>query len=78
MSEKTNLLKTCENSSPVDRSVVYDAALYECESDYLVKVEWPWGYGEKRFERYTSALQYYAAEAYKATNFDFRPYDGRA
>lgn len=78
MSDKMQLLKTCENTSTADRSVAYDVALYECETDYLVTVEWPWGYGEKRFERYTSALQYYASESYKAINFDFRPYDGMA
>lgn len=78
MSENMQLLKTCENTSPVDRSVVYDVALYECETGYLVTVERPWGYGEKRFEHYTSALQHYHDEAQEAIAFDFGTCDGRA
>lgn len=72
------LLKTCENTSPVDRSVVYDVALYQDWPAFTVTVEWPWGYGEKRFESYTSALQYYHDEAQEAIAFDFSPYDGMA
>lgn len=78
MCENMQLLKTCENTSPADRSVVYDVALYECETDYLVRVEWPWGFAEKRFESYSRAFKYYHDEAQEAIAFDFSPYDGRA
>lgn len=78
MSENMDLLKTCENTSPLDRNVFFDVALYRCETDYLVAVEQPLGYGEKRFKWYDSALRYYAAKAHEAIAFDFSPYDGRA
>lgn len=72
------LLKTCENTSPVDRSVVYDVALYQDGSAFIVTVEWPWGFAEKRFESYSRAFKYYHDEAQEAIAFDFSPYDGRA
>ena len=78
MSENMQLLKTCENTSPVDRSVVYDVALYQDGSAFMVSVEWPWGFAEKRYESYSRALQYYHDEAQEAMVFDFSPYDGRA
>ena len=78
MSENMQLLKTCENTSPVDRSVVYDVALYQDGSAFIVTVELPWGFDVKRFESYSKALQYYHDEAQEAIAFDFSPYDGRA
>lgn len=72
------LLKTCENTSPVDRSVVYDVALYRDGSSFIVTVEWPLGFAEKRFESYSKAFQYYHDEAKEAIAFDFSQYDGRA
>lgn len=78
MCENMQLLKTCENTSPVDRSVVYDVALYQDGSAFIVTVEWPWGFAEKRFESYSRALQYYHDEVQESTWFDFSQYDGRA
>lgn len=78
MIESMQLLKTCENTSPVDRSVVYDVSLYQDGSAFIVTVEWPWGFAEKRFESYSRALQYYRDESQEAIDFDFSPYDGRA
>ena len=72
------LLKTCENTSPFYRSVVYYVSLYQDGPAFIVTVEWPWGFDEKRFESYSRALQYYRDEAKEATGFDFSPYDGRA
>ena len=88
MSERTKLLKTCENSSPADFSVVYDVSLYHVErvdssghaydECYRVCVDWPWAYSEKEFEAYSTAHCYYAEEAAEAIAFDFSWYDGRA
>lgn len=77
MSENLQLLKTCENTSPIDRSVVYDVALYQDGYAFIVTVEWPWGFAEKRFESCSQALQHYHDEAREAMGFDFSAYDGR-